>query len=353
MHVQQNKRKQDNEISAQLWHARLGHISKSRIQKLASSGAIEINRIDEMPTCEPCLKGKMAKLPFKGNPERAKQTLDLIHTDVCGPLRKSARGGYDYFITFTDDFSRYGYVFLLKHKSEAFERFKEFKMEVENQLGHTIKALRSDRGGEFLSNEFLNYLVEHGILSQWTPPATPQLNGVAERRNRTLMDMVRSMMSATDLPLSFWGHALLTATKILNMVPSKSVEKTPYELWFGKAPSYAFMRIWGSPAYVKKLVGDKLETKSTLCKFVGYPENSIGYEFYDPTRQTTFVSRNAHFLEKDFLVDKKENNVELDEVTEAEKAEEVDQADPSPQAVGEHEHESAPESTPILRRSER
>ncbi|KAK8715715.1 hypothetical protein V6N13_043043 [Hibiscus sabdariffa] len=99
----------------------------------------------------------------------------------------------------------YGYIYLMRHKSEALERFKEFKNEVQNQHGKSIKALRSDRGGEYLSQDFDELLKECGIVSQLTPPGTPQWNGVSERRNRTLLDMVRSMMSHTDLPTSFWG----------------------------------------------------------------------------------------------------------------------------------------------------
>nr|GEY23603.1 retrotransposon protein, putative, Ty1-copia subclass [Tanacetum cinerariifolium] len=139
------------------------------------------------------------------------------------------------FVTFTDDFSRYGYVYLLKHKHEVFETFKVFQKEVENQLGKTIKSLRSDRGGEYMSQEFLDHLKDHGIIAHRTPHYTPQHNGVSERRNRTLLDMVRSMMSQTTLPKSFWDYALETDACILNMVPTKKVEKTPYEVWHGKA----------------------------------------------------------------------------------------------------------------------
>ncbi|KAK4403179.1 hypothetical protein Sango_1058600 [Sesamum angolense] len=98
--------------------------------------------------------------------------------------------GFSYFITFADDQSRYGYVYLMRYKSEAFGRFKEYRLEVGNQTSHKIKALQSDRGGEYLSDEFIDYLKENEILSQWTPPGTPQLNGVAERRNQTLLHMV-------------------------------------------------------------------------------------------------------------------------------------------------------------------
>ena len=120
-----NKRKQDTLNSAQLWHARLGHISIRRMNKLVGVGMFDMSDINALTTCESCLKGKMTKIPFKGHAERAKGLLDLIHTDVCGPLSITTKHGHAYFITFTDDFSRYGYVYLMKYKCEAFERFKK------------------------------------------------------------------------------------------------------------------------------------------------------------------------------------------------------------------------------------
>ena len=161
---------------------------------------------------------------------------------MCDPFDVPARGNFVYFITFTDDLSRYGYVHLMRHKSEAFEKFKEFRYEVEKQTKKFIKFLRSDRGGEYLSQKLLDYLKKNGIVSQWTPPGTPQLNGVSEWRNRTLLDMVRSMMSFTDLPNFFWGHSLLTLIYLLNRVPS-TVPTTPYEIWHGKKPSLSHLRI--------------------------------------------------------------------------------------------------------------
>ena len=115
----------------------------------------------------------MTKSPFTGSCERGEGLLDLIHTDVCGPFRSTTRDGCRFYVTFTDDYSRYGYIYLIKHKSETFKKFKEFKHEVENQLGRTIKMFRSDRGGEYLSIEFHDYLKECGIVSQLTPPRTP------------------------------------------------------------------------------------------------------------------------------------------------------------------------------------
>ncbi|KAL0304840.1 UNVERIFIED_CONTAM: Retrovirus-related Pol polyprotein from transposon TNT 1-94 [Sesamum calycinum] len=151
----------------------LGHISQDRMKRLVDSKSLEMDNLDNLPACESCLKGKMTKKPFVGQSKLVNGLLDLIHTDVCGPLHTQARGGFSYFITFTDDHSRYGYVYLMRYKSEAFVRFKEFRLEIENQTGRKIKTLRSDRGGEYLSGEFIDYLKENGIVSQWTPPETP------------------------------------------------------------------------------------------------------------------------------------------------------------------------------------
>mgnify|MGYP005830673695 CR=1 FL=1 len=133
----------------------------------------------------------------------------------------------------------------MKHKSKTFEKFKEFQSEVENHRNKKIKFLRSDCGGEYLSYEFGLHLKQCGIVSQLTPPGTPQCNGVSERCNCTLLAMVHSRMSFTNLPLLFWGYALETAALTLNRALYKSVETTLYELWFGKKPKLSFLKIWG------------------------------------------------------------------------------------------------------------
>ena len=136
----------------------------------------------------------------------------------------------DYFITFIDDYSRYGYVYPIKHKYEALKMFQICDAEVQNQKGKKIKRIRSDKGGEYTSELFKEYCARDGIIHEYSIPYIPQQNGVAERRNRTLMDMVRSMISHARLMLYLWGETLNTAQYILNRVPSKSVPKTPYEL---------------------------------------------------------------------------------------------------------------------------
>ena len=208
-------------------------------------------------------------------------------------------------------FSRYGYIYLIKHKSETFEVFKEFQNEVENQLGRKIKMLRSDRGGEYVSLEFYDHLKNCGIVSQLSPPRTPQLNGVAERRNRTLLDMVRSMMSRATLPISFWGYALETAAHILNLVHTKKVAKTASEMWSGTRPSLAHVKVWGCEAFFRREANDKLEPRSEKCYFIGYPQKSFGYLFYKPSENKVFVARRGFFLERD-LISKEDSGSHID-----------------------------------------
>ncbi|KAK1650213.1 hypothetical protein QYE76_068018 [Lolium multiflorum] len=356
------KRIKLNDNSTYMWHCRLGHIGVKRMKKLHTDGLLESLDFESLDRCEACLMGKMTKTPFSGMMERATDLLEIIHTDVCGPMSVASRGGYRYVLTFTDDLSRYGYIYLMKHKSETFEKFKEFQSEVENQRNKKIKFLRSDRGGEYLSYEFSMHLKKCGILSQLTPPGTPQRNGVSERRNRTLLDMVRSMMSLTDLPLSFWSYALETAAFTLNRAPSKSVETTPYELWFNKKPKLSFLKVWGCEAYVKKLQPDKLEPKAEKCVFIGYPKETIGYTFYHRSEGKIFVAKNGTFLEKEFLTKEvTRRKVELDEIEESLL---VDQSSAVPENVpvpptptteeaNDNDHETSYETATEPRRSTR
>nr|GEW29259.1 hypothetical protein [Tanacetum cinerariifolium] len=241
-------------------------------------GILQPTHDESLKKCKSCMSRKMARKPFSHQVERAKDLLGLLHYDACGPFRNVSREGASYFITFIDDFGRYCYVYLMKYKHEVFKTFKVFQNEVENQLGKKIKAIRSDRGGEYLSHEFVYHMKSCGIVSQLTPPYTPQHNGVYERRNQTLLDMVRSMLNLTTLPKSFWRYALESAARILNMIPTKKVERTPYEIWHGKAP------------------------KSIKCIFVGYPEETMGYYFCYPPENKIFVARNVGFFKNNLMV---------------------------------------------------
>ena len=299
-----------------LWHLRLGHANERRIHAMVDQDLIKGLEKEPFSKCESCLEGKMTKRSFRSKGNRAKEVLELIHTDVCGPMSTEARGGFRYFVTFTDDYSKIGYIYLMRYKSETFDKFKEFKAKVETQHGKSIKCLRSDRGGEYLSAEFLDYLSVAGIESQTTAPGTPQQNGVAERRNRTLLNMVRSMMSYARLPVSFWGHALLSASHILDNLPSKSVPTTPYELWNGRKPNLEHLRVWGCPAHVLEKDPTKLESRTEVCVFIGYPRGTKAYEFYSLRDQKVIVSTHATFLEEDYVMNHKSSSeIALEELT--------------------------------------
>jgi transposase InsO family protein len=219
--------------------------------------------------------------------------------------------GQRYFISFIDDYSRYMYLYMLHNKNEALDAFKIFKAEVEKQCGKQIKIVRSDRGGEYYGRyiedghapgPFAKFLQEHGIVAQYTMPGSPDQNGVAERRNRTLLDMVRSMLSSSNLPKSLWIEALKTTVYILNRVPTKAVPKMPFELWKGWKPSLRHMRVWGCPSEVRiyNPQEKKLDPRTISGYFIGYAERSKGYRFYCPSHSTRIVeSRNAKFLEND------------------------------------------------------
>lgn len=304
--------------NACLWHCRLGHINKKRIAQLQKDGVLESFDLRSDYACESCILGKMTKSPFIGSCESGEGLLDLIHMDMCGPFRSATRDANRFYVNFTDDYSRYGYIYLIKHKSETFERFKEFQHEVENQLGRKIKMLRSDRGGEYLSIEFHDYLKECGIISQLTPPRTPQLNGVTERRNQTLLDMVRFMMSRASLPISFWGYALETAAHILNLVPTKKVAKTPHEMWTGKVPSLAHIKVWGCEAFVRRETHNKLEPRSKRCIFICYQHKSFGYLFYRPSKNVVFVARRGVFRERELICKEDSGStIDLEEIQES------------------------------------
>ncbi|RVW95174.1 Retrovirus-related Pol polyprotein from transposon TNT 1-94 [Vitis vinifera] len=232
-----------------------------------------------------------------------------VGDDICGPYPTASWNGQQYFITFIDDYSRYGYLFLIHEKSQSLDVFKTFKAEVELQLNKRIKSVRSDRGGEYYGRydgsgeqhpgPFAKYLEECGIVPQYTMPGSPSMNGVAERRNRTLKDMVRSMISHSTLPEKLWGEALKTAAYILNRVPTKAAAKTPYELWTGRKPSLKHFHIWGCPAEARpyKPHEKKLDSKTVSSYFIGYAERSRGFKFYDPAIRSIFETGTATFFE--------------------------------------------------------
>ncbi|KAL4317940.1 hypothetical protein GQ457_18G004620 [Hibiscus cannabinus] len=219
---------------SRLWHLRYGHLNIKGLKLLCQKEMVfGLPRIESLDTCEGCIYGKQCKKSFPvGKARRATRYLELVHTDVVGPMKTQSFGGSRYFLLFTDDCSRMSWVYFLQFKSETFENFKKFKALVEKQTGRCIKALLTDRGDEFVSQEFNNFCDEQGLRRELTAPYTPEQNGVAERKNRTVVEMERSMLRAKGLPNQLWAEAVATAVYLLNLSPTRAVlNQTPYEAW--------------------------------------------------------------------------------------------------------------------------
>lgn len=176
----------------------------------------------------------------------------------------------------------------MKEKNEACGLFKRFKIFVEKQSGRDIKILRTDRGGEFNSNDFTNFCVMHGIRRQLTAAYTPQQNGVAERKNRTIMNMVRSMLTTRSIPKSFWPEAVNWSVHVLNRCPTFAVKNmTPEEAWAAHKPTVDHFRIFGCIAYahISDEKRKKLDDKGVKCVFLGVSEESKAYRLYNPVTE--------------------------------------------------------------------
>ncbi|GJZ16078.1 zinc finger, CCHC-type containing protein [Tanacetum coccineum] len=264
-------------VNSSLWHARLGHVHYKRMLEMSKDELILA--IDENPDkCTTCMLTKITRQPFKSI-TRKSVILELIHSDLCNFHATSSLGNKKYVITLIDDASRFYYVYLLHAKYEALDKFRIYKIEVELQQNDLVKTLRIDRGGKYYD---LVYFKSVGIIHETTAPYTPRQNGVAERKNRALKEMVNSMLSYSGLSEGFWGEAMLTACYLLNRVPNKRNKTTPYELWYKKRPNLAFLRVWGCRAVVR-LPDPKRKTlgeKGIDCIFVGYAEHSKAYRFY-------------------------------------------------------------------------
>ncbi|KAJ9557645.1 hypothetical protein OSB04_012259 [Centaurea solstitialis] len=298
-----------SDTSVTLWHKRLAHTNIKNIEKMQAKGMLTLDKKD-FEKCETCVRSKFTKKPFPSVKRRNTSLLELIHSDICELNGILTRGGRRYFITFCDDSTRYLYVYLLKSKDEAFDAFKVYKAEVENQQEKRIKILRSDRGGEYFSREFDAFCEENGIKHERTSPFTPQQNGLAERKNRTLVEMVNCMLNQSGLPTNLWGEALLTACHIHNRITSRVIPTSPYELWKGRKPEIDYMKVWGCVAYYRTPdpKRSKLGDRAMKSIFVGYAMNSVAYRFLDNESGVIVESRDADFFEDKFLKDSETTN---------------------------------------------
>jgi hypothetical protein len=231
----------------ELWHRRMAHLHHGALGGLREvvTGVPQIS-IEHQDVCRGCALGKFAKASFPSSDTRSAGILDLVHTDVCGPMTRRSLSGCEYNLTFIDDYSRKTWIYFLKAKSEIFTRFQEFRALVENQSGKRIKVLRSNNGGEYSSRWFVDFCAQHGIRRQMTVPYNPQQNGVAERKNRAITDAARSMLHEQSLPLYLWVEACATAVYLQNMSPNRILGKmTPEEAFTDRRPDVEYIRIFG------------------------------------------------------------------------------------------------------------
>lgn len=208
-------------------------------------------------------------------------------------------GGNKFFVTFTDDFTRKVWIYLLKRKSQVFEVFRKYKTMVEKQSKLSIQTLRTNGGGEFTSQDFEMFCEQEGIVHEVTPPYTPQQNGTAERLNRFVLNITRSMLKCYEVSKKLWGEVVATTTYLLNRSPSKKLDGiTPEEAWTGKKPNVSHLRIFGCLCYrhVPDQRRHKLDDKGEPMILLGYHQTGA-YRLFDPNTEKIVISAYVVFDE--------------------------------------------------------
>ena len=325
-----------NSDATDMWHKRLAHMSEKGMSILLKKDALSGVKNVHLKKCSHCMNGKQKRVSFHSHPPHRKESiLDLVHSDVCGPMKTRTLGGCLYFVTFIDDHSRKVWVYTLKSKDQVFDVFKQFHALVERQTGKKLKCVRTDNGGEYIG-PFNAYCRENGIRHQRPPPKTPQLNGLAERMNRTLVERFKCLLSHAGLPNSFWGEALLTAVHVINLTPCIPLHNdVPDRVWSGKDVSYSHLRVFGCKAYVyiPKDERTKLDVKSRQCIFLGYGQDEFGYRLYDPVSKKLVRSLDVVFVEDESLKDIEKTQVVPQYI------DDLFDLDPTPTQQSEPQHE--------------
>ncbi|UYV80232.1 K02A2.6-like, partial [Cordylochernes scorpioides] len=280
------------------WHRKMGHISFSSLKQLKSMvNGINIEKISQDGICETCIKAKQVRKPFNSIRTKSKRPLEIIHTDVCGPLDPTTHDNKNYFLTFLDDYTHFCHVYLLQNRYEVKGYLKEFITEAENQINLNVSKIRCDNSGEYVNEDIKSWCKAKGIIMDLTIPHSPQLNGKAERLNRTLMEKTRALLIDSGVEKYMWGEAVRVSAYLLNRSPTQELEKTPAELWFNKRPNLSNLQLFGCEAYVKTLKHiKKLEDRSKKYTFIGYAPN--GYRLWDEQSKQIFTARDVIFLDK-------------------------------------------------------
>ncbi|KAG7597916.1 Reverse transcriptase RNA-dependent DNA polymerase [Arabidopsis suecica] len=303
-------RREDDTV---LWHRRLGHMSQKNMNLLLKNGFLDKKKVSTLETCEDCIYGRAKRIGINLAQHDTKEKLEYVHSDLWGaPSVPLSLGKCQYFISFIDDYTRKVWLYFLKTKDEAFDKFVEWANLVENQTDKRIKTLRTDNGLEFCNRLFDEFCASKGIQRHRTCAYTPQQNGVAERMNRTVMEKVRSMLSDSGLPKKFWAEATHTASILINKTPSAALNfEIPDKKWSGKAPIYSYLRRFGCIAFVHTDDG-KLSPRAKKGILIGYPIGVKGYKIWLLEDKKCVVSRNVIFQEnasyKDLMQSKQIDN---------------------------------------------
>ena len=291
--------------SWETWHRRYGHLSLTGLQQLHSKEMVEGLNIDETSLpfhqCETCIQAKQHRRPYpKEANSRADKPGELTHSDVWGPARVTSINGSRYYISFTDDCKRRCTVLFMKNKSEAPDKIKEYTTYTERKFDVKLKTLRVDNGGEFINKEVKKWCQEKGIELQTTAPYSPSQNGIAERFNRTLIELARAMLIAKNLPSFLWEEAVTHAAYLRNRAPTRALQQiTPEEAWSGRKPDISHLQEFGSDVWILS-EGDKiskLQPKSKKYIFVGFMDGPKAVRYYDAEKRHIRVSRNYIFAD--------------------------------------------------------
>ena len=287
-----------------LWHAHMGHISLKSLRYLERHQLVtgfDLRGNGELAPCNGCAKGKHHQAPFPPTTTNCTNSiLERLHMDLQGPFDKSILG-YRYTLGVIDDYSRKGWKEYLKHKDEAPALLKTLIQRLETLTGQRVKYIRSDRGGEFIDSRLQSYLREKGITHEMTAPHTPQQNGVAERFNQTTHESALAMLEDAVLSRGFWPEAHDYANYVRNRSPTKALtHSTPNEAFYGKKPSVATLRIFGSRCHVHIPPDQrrKLDAHSLDGTFCGFECQSKAYKVWVPTKHKFVASRDVIIYEK-------------------------------------------------------
>ncbi|KAK1684333.1 hypothetical protein QYE76_045181 [Lolium multiflorum] len=252
--------------------------------------------------CDICELAKHTRANYPSNSERSKIPFEVIHSDVWGPSSVTSLSGERWYVTFIDGFSRCTWLYLLKQKSDVLSAFKNFHSLVCNQYNANVKIFRSDNGTEYVNSDFNNFLSSRGIIHQTTCVNTAEQNGVAERKNRHLLEVARSLMFMMNVPKFLWGEAVKTAAYLINRMPSRVLNyKTPIECLSGTNSFIVPPKVFGCTCFVhdyRNSVG-KLDPRAVKCIFVGYSPTQKGYRCWSPTEKRFFVSMDVTFHENE------------------------------------------------------